>query len=92
MRLPPEITMPLPTQGPISELWMVMAVELVIVRHGPLVEVMCRFSRVVPLCPLITKGPELVCAATGRRHTLRRALKLFAFKFISFVKNYKRST
>lgn len=60
---PPTIFIPLPAQGPISEFWMVMLVELVIVTQVPLFEVILNPSITVPFCPLITIGLDNL--ATG---------------------------
>jgi hypothetical protein len=59
---PPTIFIPLPAQGPISEFWMVMLVELVIVTQVPLFEVILNPSITVPFCPLITIGLDNLAA------------------------------
>src|SRR6266436_9646949 len=59
---PPEMLIPCPPHGPISELRTVIFVEFAIVTQSPLGLVMWRPSTIVPLCPLIFTGPDAVCA------------------------------
>jgi hypothetical protein len=56
--LPPEIFTAFPPHGPISDLRIVIFVEFESTTQSPEGFVMCRFSTIVPFCPLSLIGPE----------------------------------
>jgi hypothetical protein len=56
--LPPETFTAFPPHGPISDLRIVIFVELEMTTQSPEGFVMCRFSTIVPFCPLSLIGPD----------------------------------
>jgi len=56
--LPLEIFTAFPPHGPISDLRIVIFVEFEITTQSPEGFVVCRFSTIVPFCPLSVIGPD----------------------------------
>src|ERR1700693_671434 len=63
--LPPEIFTAFPPHGPISDLRMVIFVEFEITTQSPEGFVICRYSTIVPFCPLSLIGPDGVREEVG---------------------------